>query len=269
MIVEIKKLDKLTWGARHLVSGEILQKFDECKDVWTVGISSKTGSYITGLDEKKRKHFESKLFLESGTLSPNNIEYWSAFSILIPRDGLRLFIDEDELSNLQYHVLKACPETALSKSEGMAIKKKVYYIHSDDNEAEISNKSREYKIKAYVALDKMSRDEVIDTLYMLGMDPGGVSDEVARDVLGTEVDADARSFCNLVADDFFKDKVWIIKLIRKGILSKSEMGTGYDLPIRFKDIMLGDNLMEVVAFLKKAENSNILTGIKTAETELK
>ena len=151
----------------------------------------------------------------------------------------------------------------------MAIKKKVYYIHSDDNEAEISNKSREYKIKAYVALDKMSRDEVIDTLYMLGMDPGGVSDEVARDVLGTEVDADARSFCNLVADDFFKDKVWIIKLIRKGILSKSEMGTGYDLPIRFKDIMLGDNLMEVVAFLKKAENSNILTGIKTAETELK
>ena len=114
----------------------------------------------------------------------------------------------------------------------------------------------------------MTRDEVIDTLYMLGLDPTGASDEVARNTLGKEVDADAKLFCSFVEDEFFKDKVWVIKLIRKGVLHKSALGSGYDLPISFKDILLGNTLLEVVQFLKAKENSNILTGIKAAETEL-
>tara|TARA_R110002020_G_scaffold72885_4_gene187214 strand:+ start:383 stop:1189 length:807 start_codon:yes stop_codon:yes gene_type:complete len=264
-MVEIKKLEKLTWGAKHQISGEILQKFDECKDVWTPGISASTGAYITGLDKETRREFEQDLFLKEGELSSNNEDYWSNFSVLIPRDGLKLYPELEVLDKLKVHVIKACPETADSKSEGLSIKKKVYYVHDQNNEAKISNSKREYKIKAYVTLDKMTRDEVVDTLYMMGMDPGEISDEVARDILGKEVDADARLFCEIAGDQFFKDKVWIVKLIRKGILSKSNVGAGYDLPIRFGDILLGNNLVESVSFLKKAENSNILEGIKEAE----
>lgn len=267
-MVEIKKLEKLTWGARHQVSGELLQKFDECKDIWTPGISMKTRAYITGLSETERKKFEKDLFLESGTLSPNS-DYWASFSILIPRDGLRLFPEDDPLQRLQLHVIKACPETASSKQEGLSIKKKVYYIHDDNNEAVISNNKRESKIKAYIALDKLTRDEVIDVLYMMGLEPGELSNEVARDLLGKEVDADPRYFADIVGDDFFKEKIWVVNLIRKGILNKSEMGTGYDLPIRFGDVLLGNNLMDVVAYLKKSEHSNVLEAIKEAEASYK
>lgn len=267
-MVEIKKLEKLTWGAKHQVSGELLQKFDECKDIWMPGISKKTRAYVTGLNETERKKFEKELFLESGTLSPNS-DYWANFSILIPRDGLRLFPDADPLQRLQLHVIKACPETAHSKQEGMSIKSKIYYIHDEDNEAVISNNKREAKIKAYIALDKLTRDEVIDVLYMMGLDPGDLSNEVARNVLGKEVDADPRTFANIIDDEFFKDKLWIVNLIRKGVLHKASMGSGYDLPIKFGDIILGNNLIDSVSFLKRAENSNVLEAIKEQEAAYK
>ena len=264
--VEIKRLDKQTWGAEHKTSGELLQKFDDCTDTWVPGLSIKTGTRITGLTKEQQAKFEEDLFLQPGDLSPD-APYWNDFKIVIPEKGLKLDTS-DPTGALKYATLIGCPRTAMSEKEGMASKKKEYYVYSADNEAKISNTDREYKIKAYIALDKMSTSEVFDTLYMIGMNPSQMSPEVARDVIGNEVDADPKRFCDVIGDGNFSDKVRVVKWIRKGVLSKSGVGPSFNMPIKFGELLLGNNLAETVVYLNAKENSNILEGIMEMESTL-
>jgi len=265
-IVEIKRLDKLTWGAEHKTSGEILQKFNDCSDHWRVGVSLKTGSKVTGLDPEKQAYFEEKLFLKNGELAVDS-PYWDSFKIVIPEKGLKLDTS-DTLSELKVSVLTSCPKTANNIGEGMRSKKKEYVVFDVNNEARIANSDREFKIKAYIALDKMSADEIYDTLFMIGMNPSGMSPEVARDSIGKEVDADAKRFCNIIGDGNFKDKVRIVKWIRSGVLKKVGVGNSMNMPVKFGEILLGNNLMEAVNYLNAKENANILEGILDMESTI-
>ena len=56
----------------------------------------------------------------------------------------------------------------------------------------------------------------------------------------------------------------MIKMIREGIIKKNGIGQGYDLPLTFGDILLGNSLEEAIAYTKNEENQNVFIGLKKA-----
>jgi len=75
---------------------------------------------------------------------------------------------------------------------------------------------------------------------------------------------DPEKFLDVMGDDKFKDKVWIIKTIRAGIIRKGVIGTGFNMPLYFGDIYLGKGLDEAINFLLDKENQNVFIGLKKA-----
>ena len=75
---------------------------------------------------------------------------------------------------------------------------------------------------------------------------------------------DPEKFLDVLGDEKFKDKVWIIKTIRAGIIRKGVIGTGFNMPLYFGDIYLGKGLDEAINFLLDKENQNVFIGLKKA-----
>jgi hypothetical protein len=261
MIVRIKKADKdVNWGAKDQKTGKLMSMFENCKDKLVPGLDKDTGILKTGLDEKTERRLEKAMGLEKEALSKAG-HYWSNFSIVIPEDGLTLNT-EGPLHELQYLVLKADPEVAMSYTELRTSSRAKYVLTSDEAEASVSNTRRSVKTKAYSIFGQLSPLDVKNALFTYGLNPQDMSNEVAEDRLGEKLESDPAKFLKLVGDTNFKEKAWFMKLIKEGIVTKHGKGVGTDQPLYFDDIALGKGLDEAIAFVKNKENSKIALGLK-------
>jgi hypothetical protein len=102
---------------------------------------------------------------------------------------------------------------------------------------------------------------------MFGKDPDVTDPEVCRDILGDIVEETPERFLSVVGDPMFKDKIWIIKMVKLGLISKQGRGIGFDMPMYFGDVHLGSTLEEVITTIKLKENQNLYTGLKAAHAE--
>lgn len=266
MKVRVKRVERINWGAKNPITNRIQLKFENCVDKWCPGLDKTTGMLKTGLTSEEERSFEEKLGLEPKTLMKSSL-YWDSFVILIPDDGIELD-DSIPMQALMLKVLKADSEVAGSLEEAKANIHAKLYLTTIGGEARVKNSRRENIAKAYSIYYKMTDTDVKDALYMFGKDPSTTDNEICKNMLGEELEKDPAKFLRLLDDEDLKDKVWLIRLIRLGIIKKVGAGLGYDnLPLFFGDIRLGKGLDESVAFLKETENQNVYKALKEAQKE--
>ena len=266
MIVKVKKIDRsVNWGAKDPKSGKVKPMFDNCEDKICPGLDKVTGILRTGLTEEEEREFEAKIGLETGALSKSG-SYWGLYSITIPEDGLTLNI-ENPSDALAYKVLQADPNVAESLQALRTHATAEYVMTNEGAEAKVSNNKRNVIAKAYASFAKLTQAETIDALYMFGKDALNMDFEVAQNRLGEILDENPAKFLDVIGDKLFKDKVWFMKLIKKGIVKKHGTGTGTNMPLYYEDIMLGNGLEEAITFVKDKENQVIFRGLKAAEKE--
>jgi hypothetical protein len=126
------------------------------------------------------------------------------------------------------------------------------------------NTARDIKTKAFVKFDGLTQVDVVDTLYLLGKYADDTDPEIARNMLGDIVELKPQAFMAVVNDPSFKEKVFVLKCIRKGIIKKQTGGKGSDQPLWYDDTLLGKGLDDVVMFLKTPENQNVYIALKKA-----
>ena len=271
MLLRIKRIERnASWGVKDPSTGKYKPKFENCVDRWQPGLNKTNGMLRTGLTKEEANLIESEMGYDKGYLSPNG-EYWKMFQIVIPDVGLTLDLDSDDIKKtqdfntfIQYKALMNCPLVAKDINEAKTNGLAEYVITTDRAEAESKNSRRQVITDAFATYAKMTNTTIQEALYMFGKSPEGMDPEVCKDELGQIVENDPKRFLSVVGDPNFKDKIWVIKLIRGGILKKSGVGVGFDMTIMFGDIILGKGLDEVIAFIKDKENQNIYIGLKKA-----
>lgn len=263
MIVKVKKVAKLvSWGSKDHKSQKLMPMYENCEDKLVPSMDILTGEIRTGLDSKEQAKFEDTLEMEKGSLLKSG-SFWKSFSIAIPGDGLTLNT-LNPVDELKYKVLAADPTVCQSITELKTHPTAEYLMTSEDAEAKVSNKKRNVIMEAYSAFAKLSQDEVVNALVMFGQYASNVDPEVARDRLGEILDKNPSKFLLTVGDKLFKDKVWMMKLIKEGIVKKHGTGSGSNQPLYFEDIKLGMGLDESIAFIKAKENQAVAMGLKKA-----
>ena len=263
-IVTIRKHDReVSWGARNKTTKKVKPQYDNTATKWAPGLNRRTGQLRTGMENgQEEAKFEKLLGLEKGSLRITGT-FWESFYIIIPEEGLELDTS-NPMEELQHTVLKADPTVATNQQQSNMAGTEFVMISTSDV-AKSKNTERKTIANAYAKFATISQDEIIDALHMIGQHPNDTDPEICRNALGEIVENTPGKFLAVMGDPFFKDKVWIIKLIKKGIVQKDGIGTGYNLPLRFNDISLGESIDAAVAYLKSKENQNILIGLKQAE----
>ena len=157
-----------------------------------------------------------------------------------------------------------CPLVAKSLEEAKTNGLAQFLITSETEKAKESNSKRKITTLAWSTYAKMTDTTKQEALYMFGKSPEGVDPEVIDNELGLIVEKDPKRFLNVVGDDNFKDKVWLIKMVREGIVKKNGIGTGFNMTMMFGDTILGNGLEESIAYIKDKENQGIYIGLKKA-----
>lgn len=264
MIVKVKQVDKsVNFGAKDSRTNRTKVKYDNCHDNWVPGLSKSTGMLNTGLTKEEEVKFEKALSLPSGSLAKGS-DYWNSFSIIIPEEGLILNTENPD-HELKYKLLLADPYIVEGEEQLKFTASAEYIISTDEGRAKTKNTKRDVIAQAYSLYTKMSQSEIIDALYMFGKDGSELDPEVAKERLGDIVEETPARFLQVIGDDQFKDKVWMMKLVKEGVIKKHGTGKGTNMPLYFHDIMLGNGLEEAIAFVKDAGNQEIYLGLKKEE----
>jgi hypothetical protein len=265
-IIKIQRKEgSVTWGVTDTKTGKTKQKYENCFDKWVPGISKISGALMTGLSPEDESVFELALSLSPKELSKHS-EYWNNFSVIIPAEGL-ILDDEDALTQMILKCFAADPTIAKTLEASQTMANCSYIITTETGEAKNKNIKRDTLAQAYKLFAEMSETDINDALYIFGKDPSTTSKEVCKNTLGEILDKDPEKFLGILGDPKVKDKVWIIRLIRAGILSKSGMGTGFEMPIYYNDLYLGKGLDETIANINSKEQANVLIGLKQAYKE--
>lgn len=268
MKVTIKKIIRdSSWGIRDPRTNKIKGKYEQCFDKWVPGISKRTKGLLTGLTPKESAAYEKDLNLEPGDLSPNG-KFWDDFVIIIPEEGLEIDTDAGTLEMIKYKALSVDPTVVESIEKSKTISNAEYLMINEKDIAKEKNNKRDVVVKAYARFATMTQTEIRDALYMLGK-PGDrhnedTDPEVCQDRLGEIIEENPKKFIDVVGDESFKDKVWIKKLIKAGVITKHGVGKGDNQPLYFQDIFLGNGLDEAVVFINAKDNQKIYIGLKKA-----
>mgnify|MGYP001092576712 CR=1 FL=1 len=254
------------FGAKSKKTGKLLSTYQDCTDTWTVPGSIRTGLLITGLTKKDEEYFENKLGYPEGHLK-NTSSFWDSFKIKIPAQGVTLDLSDD-LSFLKYHCLKADPLIATSNEEMKNNPYCQYVMIREAEKAENESSSRGIKIKAYGILNTLTSQDYFDLFLMIkNSDPSDVELSIVKNEVEKYAEKMPIQFVNLFADNNFKDKVVLTKLIGKRIINKK--GRGLNSPLYFNDVFLGNNIEECMDFLKKPINNSIFIEIMRKDQEIK
>lgn len=258
------KLVERTHGASPTFKNKKIMKFDGCIDRYTLSINKQTGQLRTGLSKEDESKYEKALGLEERSLAPNiNSDFWCDFTIPVLSTGT--YIDTaSDLGGLQYAVLKADPLVATTSEELKKSNVFQYTLIEERDEAESINNSRSAISRAWALYDKISADEtkLKDVLYMYGHDPKSTEIEIVRKQVGDYVESNPKKFVSIMEDNSLQERVFLIKLIKKGVLTKNGIGSGYNAPLYYKDILLGTGLDEAIAFINEEENQKIFIALK-------
>lgn len=219
---------------------------------------NKIGRIETGLTPDDEERLEKALNLPKGTLAFNS-PYWETFTIRIRQGELELdtAIPEHEI---QYKVLLTMDKFAKNLSEKSS--KADFVIYNEEQEAEVNNVARNSKKKAYTVLNAMSETEIKEALIAMGKKPQSTSPQVLEDMLGSIVDSKPDYFLSIVEDKFFKQKVFLNKLLQNGILKKVGSQVVYDKEV------LGYDVESTIVFLIDPKNDTIVEALKKQLKEI-
>lgn len=261
----ISRNRKPNWGELD-PKGGFKTNFGTCKEVWCPGVDKETGELRIKFKEGEQEAFESILKLAPGTLNANS-EYWDGFKVII-EPGITKLKDTVPRHKLTIAVMRMDPTIAFSKSEAENSMKTEYVITSTQDEATHVNKRREIKTEAYTRYGTLTAEEISDVLLMTGSH--GSTPEVNKSIVGDFVESNPSKFIKIVSDPNFKDRAWIKRLIKKGVITKSSAGNEDKVSLFFNDIELtgeGKGVVNALNFIHDSENQELFIAIKRAESD--
>ena len=247
------------------VNGKMLKMHDNSTYTFKPGIDKDTGMLNTGLTELECRKFEEVLNYDKNYLGRNS-SFWHNFKVKIPAAGI--FLDlEDEMSYLKYKVLLA--DNLVAKS--IQDLKDNHYCEltmiKEEDKTQVLINNRSYKIKAMSLVGSFSINDYKDAyLFIKGFEPKNVNDIVIRNTVEAYAESNPKEFVGKFESSDYKDKLLFTKLISSGIIKKQ--GRGFDSPLRYKDVVLGNSLNEAMLFLRQTKNNSIFVEIMSENAKL-
>lgn len=228
-----------------------------------------TKQLITGLTEADAGRLEKAMglpgksaIMPAGTLSPYS-DFWHSFKIKIPRGGkvLDLSIPEDEL---EWHVLKAHQEVANSEGEKRTNAYARYVLTSEEEIAEVVNKTVEIKTEAYVAFGQMNEIKrkgflaVYSRLYPLTQKVSSdASASTIQAAVGTIIDENPQAFLEVVRNTDYDTMLFLEELMAANLVKKDR--TKYSLQ---SGDLIGTTLDTAIDYLKNDHNQDVVVTLK-------
>ena len=218
-------------------------------------VNSKTKHPKTGLSKDMAKYLEQELGLEPNELSPRS-EFWIDFQIKITAEIQRLDLDEPE-DLLAFHYLRSHKLVAHGHAQ---LKKKSYaqyVLYNDVDEAKQTVKKGNVKKDAYKAWDGMTVQEMIDVLMVMGKPIVSTNESIINALMGRVVEKEAKDFLDIVEDNTFKMKLFVLKCVHYDIMGRSR---GKDLEtsiFSFGNDIIGEGISKVVQALNAKANSRL------------
>jgi hypothetical protein len=266
MNITIKKISRSSWGEPDRINGGTKSKFVNCTDRWIPGLDKKTGMLNIKFKEGMQETFEKELDLDEGTLNRNS-SFWSTFGFSIGAKGETLNL-LNPMHKLIYELMLIDPTVANSIEESQKSTAYEFVLSSEEVEADAENKTRSTKAEAFAVFNDFTDTQCMDLLVMNGDDISDTIPSVCRNMVGRMVEEQPGIFLSYAKDGNIKEKVWLKRLIRKGIITKSGPGTEDTVELFYNGINLTENgigLDNVINFITAKANQSIYTGLKTSE----
>jgi hypothetical protein len=234
-----------------------MKYYPGAKTVIMAPLDPRNGEFpLTGLTEKDEERLEKIMAYDPGTLARTS-KFWREYSVTIPEDGLELDTTVP-IDELKWLVLGQSKLVAKSLQELSLNPDADFVMTNDDQEADVKNKRRETKKKAFAKLDAMTNQDRIDYLVAKGT-PGidDLSNKRIQDIVETDAEENPKKFLEVINDPHYTDKLFIAKLVNTGILKIQ--GTRYYEAA--SGLTLGGNLMQVIDYLTAPKNQTVLINL--------
>jgi len=245
---------KQTWLAETNSSHDGAQLFSKAFHSFSPGMFT-TGLLNTGLTPELEKAFEKEMHLQPGTLSKYNKDYWSTYSIKIPKDGRKLDCDSNMTDKLAYLVLKAESQTAMGKVAMSMIELQTnafteYIVMSDEVEARNTKTTLNVKSKAFKFYNTMTIEDQKDFLrvykegarYKIG---DNSKNELIESKVLEIVDNEPQEFLDLVQNTNYKDMLFLSKCFLNRLVNRS--GSKYVTP---EGEVIGNSYLDAIQNLQ-------------------
>lgn len=170
---------------------------------------------------------------------------------------MKLNISDNVRHKAIYHwILCEVPEIAKSKNSVDA--KNRFYIENKEEEARVSTMMFTIKTKALLLAQEIvaaGSSSCRDNARLLGIPVKGVSDGQVASALLTSADTQPKAFLTIFDDKFKDHKIFISKLIDRGLIMKTRSGS-YSHGDKNNIIAVSDNTM--IAYLEDRANTSVV-----------
>ncbi len=224
----------------------------------TVQVNS-MGQYITGLTPADEDRLEQAMKLNKGTLSRFNKEFWGAFKIRIPKNGLILNLEDPE-HELIYLVCKGHQKFAKSESEVGYAPFAEYVIVNKEESIKLEADKFKVKREAYKKFGQLKGiEEMRNVLKVFGTKPSkDATVDFVEAQISKMIEENPAKFLEIVDDPYFKIKVFIEDCIEYRHLIKN--GSKYILP---GGDVIGLSLEETIQYLSNPKNQDVYLSLKS------
>jgi len=254
--VLVKQFKKIGWEDAAL---DAMYQLSNTATVLSVQRDRNTGIMNTGLTPEDEARLEKAIGLTAGTLAKTS-NYWDQdkFNIRFPKEGLTLYPKDRAMDELKWRVLLEHQWVANSEKEKHSWPFAWYVMTSEEEQVRETNKAVNTKAEAFKLFLDMSEQSLKDFLVAYGKNPGtNVSLDFIKAQVGKVVDTDPQIFLDLVKASDYKYKIFLRKLVDKGIVRES--GGKYTL---IGGEVLGFSFDQAIDFLQKPENQDTLVSLK-------
>jgi hypothetical protein len=253
-IIKVKRAKQHGWGDVKL------KAYNGAKTRLGIPIDA-YGNQVTGLSKDDEHRLEDAMGLDRGTLKKGSVRgdapvnYWTNYTIdIFGMDVLTLDTSIPE-HELQHKILLARKDVAKDINELKSKPEALFVLFNDDDEAEKAVVRGKAKRLAGALFDTLSPEDMRNLLLLYGEDSTTNSNAVVESKLERYMEDDYNRFLAIANDSNLKDKVFIAKLQKAGIVRKNgqqylEEGTNEHLAY---------SLDEFVTFLQdKKQNGKVL-----------
>lgn len=259
-IVKVKRAKKNGWGSN------VLKAYAGART--RVGVQiDRYGNQVTGLTKEDETRLENVMGLDAGTLKRGSVSgaippvnFWTTFTVdMLDTDTLVLdtAIPEDEI---RHKVLLARSDVAKDLNDLKNKPNALFVLFNDDDEAEKSNIRGKSKRVAYQLFEALSPVDMRNLVLLFGENTDTLSDAVVESRLEKYMEDDFTKFVATASDTDLKDKVFITKLQKAGIIRKN----GQQFVEEGTNEHLAYSMDEFVTFLKDKKNNGKVLQFKEA-----
>lgn len=172
---------------------------------------------LTGLTPDDETRLEQALGYDKGTLNRTS-KFWKEYSVTIPEDGIELDT-ELPIDELKWKVLGQSKLVAKTLQELYEVDSAEFVMTNATQEADVKNKKRDVKMKAFARCAAMSLDDYRDYLTAKGIiGVETLANSRIQDMVESDAEDNPKEFLALIEDPNYKDMLFIANLVNAGII---------------------------------------------------